>query len=98
MSDAEAFERAIIENPDDLASYSAYADWLQEHDDPRGDFMQVQLALEDETRPAVERGRLRARETELLAAHRAGWLGPLATAAPSEFGWSDDPLTVTFAR
>jgi uncharacterized protein (TIGR02996 family) len=74
----EAFERAILESPDDLASYAAYADWLFERGDPRGEFMQVQLALEDERRPAAERARLRAREAELLAGHQAEWLGPLA--------------------
>lgn len=78
MNEAEAFERAIIENPDDVASYSAYADWLQEHDDPRGEFIAVQLALEDETRSKEAREALKAREAELLAAHEREWLGPLA--------------------
>ncbi len=62
----EAFEKAILENPDDLAGYAAYADWLAEQGDPRGEFMQVQLALEDEGRPAKERKRLQKREQELL--------------------------------
>ena len=75
----EAFERAILETPNDLASYAAYADWLFEQGDPRGEFMQVQLALEDEGRSAAERARLRAREAELLAAHQPEWLDPLAS-------------------
>lgn len=78
MSEAEAFERAIIENPHDVASYSAYADWLQEHDDPRGEFIAVQLALEDESRPKDARDELQKREAELLAAHEQEWLGELA--------------------
>jgi uncharacterized protein (TIGR02996 family) len=78
MREAEAFERAIIEHPDDLSSYSAYADWLQEHDDPRGEFIAVQLALEDESRPKREREALKKREAELLATYERGWLGELA--------------------
>ncbi|QJW96558.1 TIGR02996 domain-containing protein [Frigoriglobus tundricola] len=74
----DAFERAIIENPDDRASYSAYADWLQEQGDPRGEFIAVQLALEDESRPKDARDALKAREAELLAEYEREWLGELA--------------------
>jgi uncharacterized protein (TIGR02996 family) len=77
MREAEAFERAIIEHPDDLSSYSAYADWLQEHDDPLGEFIAVQLALEDESRPKQEREALKKRERKLLAANEGAWLGKL---------------------
>jgi uncharacterized protein (TIGR02996 family) len=77
-SEAEAFERAIRDNPDDVAAISAYADWLVEHDDPRGEFMQVQLALEDESRPKDERKKLQAREKALLKKHDKQWLGRLA--------------------
>jgi uncharacterized protein (TIGR02996 family) len=74
----DVFERAILEHPDDVAGYAAYADWLQEQGDPRGEFIQVQLALEDETKLAGERKRLRARETALLEAHERVWLGDLS--------------------
>jgi uncharacterized protein (TIGR02996 family) len=74
----EAFEKAILENPDDLAGYAAYADWQSEQGDPRGEFMQVQLALEDEGRPAEERKRIQKREQGLLRAHERVWLGELA--------------------
>jgi uncharacterized protein (TIGR02996 family) len=43
----EALEAALVENPDDLAAHRAYADHLMELGDPRGEFIQVQLALED---------------------------------------------------
>ncbi len=36
----EAFERALVDNPDERATSSAYADWLQEQGDPRGEFSQ----------------------------------------------------------
>jgi uncharacterized protein (TIGR02996 family) len=45
-SEAEAFEEALRANPHDLAAACAYADYLAERGDPRGEFMQVQLALE----------------------------------------------------
>lgn len=90
-SDAEAFERKLAANPDDLAAWGAYADYLQEQGDPRGEFMQVQLALEDESLTAAERKKLAAREKQLLKAHAADWLGPLAASAP-------EVARVTFAR
>jgi uncharacterized protein (TIGR02996 family) len=74
----DALEAALVANPDDLASHSAYADYLAEQGDPRGEFIQVQLALEDETKSSAERKRLRQREEELLKAHTREWLGELA--------------------
>jgi uncharacterized protein (TIGR02996 family) len=74
----EDFERAILENPNDLASYSAYADWLQERDDPRGAFIATQLALEDDSRSGDARDALKERERALLAEHEREWLGELA--------------------
>ncbi|MBY0456115.1 MAG: TIGR02996 domain-containing protein [Gemmataceae bacterium] len=72
-----AFEAALHDNPDDLATWCAFADWLAEQGDPRGAFMQTQLALEDESRAKDERDALKAREAELLAEHQREWLGPL---------------------
>jgi uncharacterized protein (TIGR02996 family) len=75
---AVAFERALAEDPDDPAAWSAYADYLAEQGSPRGEFMQVQIALEDESRPRKERKQLQAREKEMLARHEREWLGSLA--------------------
>src|SRR5262245_32071776 len=47
-SSGKALENAIFANPDDLGAHAAYADWLIEQGDSRGEFIQVQLALEDE--------------------------------------------------
>jgi uncharacterized protein (TIGR02996 family) len=74
----EALEQALMENPDDLASHMAYADYLQEQNDPRGEFIQVQLALEDESKTAKERKELQKREKKLLDKHEEEWLGELA--------------------
>ncbi len=78
VSQAEAFERALTNDPDDVAGWCAYADYLSEHGDPRGEFMQVQLALENESLPPAERQNLKTREAELLKKHERDWLGPLA--------------------
>jgi uncharacterized protein (TIGR02996 family) len=78
-----ALEAAILANPDDRGAYMAYADWLTEHGDPRGEFVQVQLALEDESRTPAERKKLRQREKALLTKHEQEWVGdwlPLARA------------------
>jgi uncharacterized protein (TIGR02996 family) len=74
----QALEQALFESPDDLASHSAYADYLADQGDPRGEFIQVQIALEQPGRPAAERKRLHKREQELLDAHERQWLGELA--------------------
>jgi uncharacterized protein (TIGR02996 family) len=74
----QALEEVLVVQPDDLAAHKAYADYLTEQSDPRGEFIAVQLALEDEALPAKERKRLQKRERELLEAHAREWLGALA--------------------
>lgn len=71
-SDEEAIERAVIANPHDLAARSAYADFLTEKGDPRGEFIRVQLALEDPSLSAAERKKFAAKEKDLMAQHKLG--------------------------
>jgi uncharacterized protein (TIGR02996 family) len=85
-SPGDVLERALAENPDDLAAHAAYGDWLAGRGDPRGELIAVQLALEDPKRKGAERKSLRQREEELLAAHAGEWLGPLAEHLPT---WKD---------
>jgi uncharacterized protein (TIGR02996 family) len=73
----ELLEDALAADPDDVAAHAAYADLLTEEGDPRGEFIQVQLALEDEAKPPAERAALKQREAELLAAYEGVWLGDL---------------------
>jgi uncharacterized protein (TIGR02996 family) len=79
---AEAFLRAIIEDPDDDARRLVYADWLEENGDTaRAEFIRVGCEL---ARVPFQDPRwlgLRRREGELLAAHRVTWLGELSAAA-----------------
>jgi uncharacterized protein (TIGR02996 family) len=77
----EVLEEALVQDPHDRAAHMAYADWLSEQSDPalaaRGEFIAVQLALE-EAPPPAERQRLEERQKQLLAAWRRAWLGELA--------------------
>jgi uncharacterized protein (TIGR02996 family) len=77
-SPGEALERAVIADPHDTTAWSALADYLTERGDPRGEFMQVQRALEDGKLTAAQRKKLQAREQELLAAHEKEWVGDWA--------------------
>lgn len=74
----QVLEAALVKNPDDLATHAAYADHLTEQGDPRGEFIQVQLALEDASVPAPARKKLQQREQALLKKHTQTWLGSLA--------------------
>ena len=69
----EDIVRNILENPDDVTVRLVYADWLDEQDNPRGEFIRLQcrLAEMDEDDPA--RQPLVARERQLLAAHKSTW-------------------------
>lgn len=80
VSEEEAMEAAVIANPHDRAARSAYADFLTEKGDPRGEFVRVQLALEDESLSAAERKKFAAREGEL---HPMQKLGDWAKAIPA---------------
>jgi uncharacterized protein (TIGR02996 family) len=74
----EALEQALVENPEDTAAHMAYADWLTEQGDPRGEFIQVQMRLEQEGLKAPQRKQLQKREQQLLDKHGREWLGDLA--------------------
>src|SRR5688572_9698643 len=80
MPDRLAFLRAARANPTDDLPRLVYADWLDEHGDPPGEFVRVQLELEPR-RHDLHDPHVRAlldREHDLLDAHRAEWLGPFA--------------------
>jgi uncharacterized protein (TIGR02996 family) len=102
----KSLEQALVDNPDDLAAHSAYADYLSEQGDPRGEFIQVQLALEDPKRSKEERKQLQDREKALLKAHGKQWLGFLASHLQSNYrfarGWLDslefEALTLDCAK
>jgi uncharacterized protein (TIGR02996 family) len=86
-STENVLEKALIADPDDLAAHSAYADWLSQQGDPRGEFIQVQLMLEDPSRAEKERKELQQREKDLLKRHRREWLGSLAQPLLDQEEW-----------
>lgn len=108
----QAFEESLVAEPDNLGNHAAYADWLAEQDDEadraRGEFIAVQLALEDAGLATAEREQFQFREGELLAAHQRDWLGGLAPFlldphelqdwAASELGPGTPLATHTFRR
>jgi uncharacterized protein (TIGR02996 family) len=65
--------QAILANPEDDGSRLAYADWLLERRDPRGELIALQVGLDSETNPSRRRD-LRARLRPLWHAHRKEWL------------------------
>jgi uncharacterized protein (TIGR02996 family) len=87
---AEAFLRAICEEPDEDAHRLVYADWLDENGDPvRAEFIRVQCAL-DRLGPYDEaRFDLEARQQALFDAHRPDWLDELPR-------WARPPRTTFF--
>jgi uncharacterized protein (TIGR02996 family) len=94
----QSLEAALAENPDDLAAHSAYADYLMEQGDPRGEFIQVQLALEDPARSPQERKGLRQRESELLKQHARQWMGDVGRFLVGDWSGADKPYDYLFAR
>src|SRR5438094_583437 len=107
MIEPEALLAAIAAAPDDDVPRLVLADWLEERDDPLGEFIRLQIELEPlrvpRADPGVELERIKRldcippghgerdlttplarkliRETDLLRAHQAAWLGPVAPLA-----------------
>src|SRR5437762_96441 len=77
MSDRDSFLRAIRANPDDDTLRLVFADWLDEHDDPLGQLIRVQIEL-DPIRGQLDSPRVRElldREADLLGRHGPRWVG-----------------------
>jgi uncharacterized protein (TIGR02996 family) len=68
----DGFLQAILDDPDDDGLRLIYADWLEEHGDPRGAFIRVQVELA-RTKAGAGRSRLVEREQELLHLHEWEW-------------------------
>ena len=90
MIDSEPFLQEILAAPDDDGPRLVYADWLEEHSDPRGEFIRIQcelaqLPVQPSRLDPLEKdlvhdgpAELRIREAELLREHERQWLGPVA--------------------
>jgi uncharacterized protein (TIGR02996 family) len=108
-----ALEEALVADPEDLAAHMAYADFLSDQGNPRGELIQAHLALEQLPRHSPQRDALRRRYAALAVEHGRTLLGSLAPfvlerpsvyAEPFRFrlGWLDilyvDRLDVGLAR
>jgi uncharacterized protein (TIGR02996 family) len=71
--DQAAILAAIRDDPDDDAPRLIFADWLEEHDDPRGEFIRVQCELARLPYDDRRRLELTRREEELLQQYKAAW-------------------------
>jgi uncharacterized protein (TIGR02996 family) len=72
MTQDDAFLQAILEAPDDDVPRLVYADWLEEHGDPRSTFLRVQCELarlaEDDLRREALRAQARPLEEQIRQA------------------------------
>src|SRR3954470_13698640 len=80
-----AFLQAIKEQPADDLPRLVLADWLEEHDDPRGELLRLQVLLARVIPGSAAGEARRLREKELRRRHEGAWLGPLAGMAD---GWT----------
>jgi uncharacterized protein (TIGR02996 family) len=91
--------RDIFDDPDDDLPRLVLGDWLADHGDPRGEFIQIDVRLAAGVSDAAERERLERRRLQLLAGHAVSWLGPLADLASQwEFRRGLVHLTVRAAK
>ena len=74
MSEEKAFLRAIQERPTDAAPRLVYADWLDERDDPRGEYLQLLCAAAGWAKAKTKREQVIARLQELGTGLNRRWL------------------------
>jgi uncharacterized protein (TIGR02996 family) len=70
----QAMLLAISLAPEENGPRLVLADWLQEQQDPRGEFIQIQCLLAQPKLSVQERGRLLIRERYLLDTYQAIWM------------------------
>jgi uncharacterized protein (TIGR02996 family) len=74
MSVEDAFLKAIDEDPEDEAPRLIYADWLEEHGDPRAEFLRTELAILNKSQSVAHPAALEVRRRELLKALDPEWV------------------------
>ena len=76
--DERAFLQAIAAHPDDDAPRLAYAEWLLGHGDPQGEFIRLDIELDEMAGDDPRRDALDERWSTLLDEHAPQWLAGLA--------------------
>jgi uncharacterized protein (TIGR02996 family) len=72
-----AFLRDGKQHPDDDTPRLVLADWLEEHGDPRGEFVRLQVQRAALAADDLRQVELRRREAQLYRQYASRWLGPL---------------------
>jgi len=81
MSPDNPFLRALLAQPDDDTLRLAFADWLDENEDPaRAEFIRVQIELARGVEELKRKHSLEQRQAELLTEHERVWTRPLLEA------------------
>jgi uncharacterized protein (TIGR02996 family) len=78
LSDRQMLEAAIAADFEDVAAHAAYADLLVEEGDPRGEYIQLRLALENRNQSPRLLREWEERANQLLHQYQPDWLGRLA--------------------
>ena len=75
------FIRAVLAEPDDDLLRLAYADWLEEQDDPRSEFLRIEIALISADPRSAARDELATRLREMSAFIKSAWLRAVSRVA-----------------
>ena len=73
-TDDKGFIRAILDDPDELTTWLIYADWLDEHNDPRAEFLRLSVERKQADGNKRNRRRIRRRLAELRATLDPNWV------------------------
>jgi uncharacterized protein (TIGR02996 family) len=84
MTPEEAFLEDILAHPEDDTPRLIFADWLDDRNEPLGEFIRIQVELAKLPDNHPRRSRLEWRCEQLLEQHEVRWLGPVAKLLPLE--------------
>jgi uncharacterized protein (TIGR02996 family) len=77
MNDDTGFLQEIVAHPDDPVPRLIYADWLDEHDDPRGEFLRLEVRFRELPKKDARRQELLERMRALRGDLDPSWLALL---------------------
>lgn len=73
MIQNENLQQAVLDDPNDLDARLVYGDWLVEHGDPRGEFIQCEVSLERLPKWSIEYADTYYRAQQLSMQNRGAW-------------------------
>jgi uncharacterized protein (TIGR02996 family) len=73
-NDDKGFIRSILDDPDELTTWLIYADWLDEQNDPRAEFLRLSVTLKQLAASKRARRRIEKRLTELRMTLDPNWV------------------------